>query len=641
VLRRLSLIIALVSFGALVSAGSASATTFTTNCANLQSTLDGATGAGDTVILTELCEAQSYTLPPTTNNLTIEGRDFLAAGPGGTAGYEHAGFDGLGISTSPALTSNSGANGVTLRNLQFAGYASEAVHILSLTSTNPYMIDGVDFVQNHDTTPFTGGALYLNVNAPGACPPAGLPITITNSQFRGNTSPGAPGGGSGGEGGGAGAHISLGCTNAGAGVPTVNLSNNIFSGNGLNAPSGQPRQGAGLWVSAAGSTSAKPIELTQSNNLFFNNTVHGSGTDFAGGGEFTEGANLTSTNDRFVGNELPGPSVNTVQSEGAGLATRNGGTCTAPGTTSSTMTNAVFARNTLVAPSGTGTGGEGAGIYAGCTVGTGGYDLTLLNSTVTANIAAGPGAVAGADGEATDHLHLLNSILTANPGGDDLSGFGASAGANADAAYSDVCTPGSTSPFAGPGNICANPALAFGIGNLDPNGSVHGDVRETPSSPTLDRGFNGFVSVTTDVFGGPRILPGKPGDSPIVDIGAAELKLPSNGFSIVGVRGKTLIVNLDSPGKVDVTQAGASSSRAVEAKKKKKSKLLLKPSSGSGGPGQVSIPLLLTKKGKQKLKRKGKVKIASTIKFTPNGGEANDRGTTLQIKGKKKKKKNK
>jgi hypothetical protein len=246
--------------------------------------------------------------------------------------------------------------------------------------------------------------------------------------------------------------------------------------------------------------------------------------------------------------------------------------------------------------------------------------------------------VAGADGEATDVLHLLNSILTGNSGGTDLGGFGASTGANADAANSDVCAPGSGSPFAGPANICADPAL------VNP---AAGDIKETASSPTLDKGFNDFVGVQTDVFGGPRILTSKPGDPPIVDMGAFEFKLPSNHFDIVGVQGRTLIVNLDTPGKVDVTQTGAATSKAaVEAKKKKKkkkkkSKLLLNPSSASGGPGQLAIPLLLAKKGNQTLKKKGKVSIAATVKFTPTGGEANSKGTSLQIKGKKKKKKKK
>ena len=56
------------------------------------------------------------------------------------------------------------------------------------------------------------------------------------------------------------------------------------------------------------------------------------------------------------------------------------------------------------APSGTGTGGEGAGVYAGCFPGGHGYHLTLVNSTVSGNTAAGPGAVSGVDGESTDFL---------------------------------------------------------------------------------------------------------------------------------------------------------------------------------------------------------------------------------------------
>lgn len=65
---------------------------------------------------------------------------------------------------------------------------------------------------------------------------------------------------------------------------------------------------------------------------------------------------------------------------------------------------------------------------------------------------------------------------------------------------------GETTPFAGTGNICADPALA-GVGT--------GDAHETASSPTIDAGSNALVpsGVTSDFFGQPRILVGKFGDA--------------------------------------------------------------------------------------------------------------------------------
>jgi hypothetical protein len=626
--RRLSLIVALASAGALIAASSASAATVSTDCAGFPGTLAAAT-PNETIVLTGLCTGQTNTIPAAATNLTIEG-----------ASTGTNGFNGLGTTTSPALNTTGSPNGLTLRNLIFENYAANAVRISTTVAGNPYVIDGVTFANNHTTTispSATGaGGLFINVFAFSACPATGPSITISDSTFSGNSGPGASGGAIG-TGGGGGAFVGLVCNNGG-GTPTVNVANSTFSGNAVNAPASTAREGGGLWIAAAGSTATHPLALNQSGNLFTGNSVSGSGSSYAGAGEFTAGAFIDSTGDRFIGNSLSSPTTSTTHSEGAGLSTRSGGDalspCTGPGGATSIARNLVAAGNTIGAPTGMAEAGEGAGIYAGCSIGTGGYNLTLINSTISGNQAPG-GGVGGVDGEATDVLILQNTIVEGNTGA-GFGGFGASPGANVNAANSDVCAPGGGSPFPGSGNICADPAL------VNP---AAGDVKETSSSPTLDAGSNGFVTTATDVFGGDRIRVSKPGDAAIVDIGAAEFKLPSNEFSIVGVQGRTLIVNVDSPGKVVVTQTGASSSRAVEAKKKKKRKkksnLLLHPSSASGGPGQVVIPLLLTKRANQKLKQKGKVSIAATVTFTPTGGEPKSKGTTLQIKGKKKKKKKK
>src|SRR2546423_920982 len=81
-------------------------------------------------------------------------------------------------------------------------------------------------------------------------------------------------------------------------------------------------------------------------------------------------------------------------------------------------------------------------------------------------------------GEPGDQLTLQNSILNGDSDGGELTGF-TGAGGSVTASYSDLCN--GSSPFAGTGNICANPALAS---------PATGDVHETSSSPTIDAGSN-------------------------------------------------------------------------------------------------------------------------------------------------------
>jgi len=623
VFRRLVLGLGVAALMGAASAPGASADVpVPANCGNFAATLAAAV-PGETIVLTGLCTGQSNALPAAASNLTIQG---AATGVNG--------FDGLDTTTTPALTSTGSAtNGVTLRNLVFENYGSVAVQIGTNTVGNPYLIDHVTFSNDHGTALQGGGGLFLNVFGFSACPTPGPSISISNSTFTSNSTAGSGPGVSGAEGGGGGAHIGLDCS-TGGGTPVVNVTGSTFAGNVVNGPATAPRQGGGLWVgSTLGSSTAKPLALTQSGNLFSGNSVTGSGATFAGGGEFTAGANLNSTADRFLANSLPGPSSSTVHSEGGGLSTRSGGSCTAALGVISTATNLVAAANTISAPSGTGTGGEGAGIYAGCVVGVGGYDLTLTNSSVSGNQATGTGAVAGVDGEATDLLHLRNTILFGNPGGADLDGFGASPGASVTAADSDVCAIGAGTPFAGAGNICADPLLV---------NAGAGDAHETSGSPTIDAGSNSFVgSTTTDVFGNPRVVPGRLGDAAIVDMGAAEFQLPpvppnpeppSNSFTLGKLKGKTLFVDVVSPGTVDVIQAGAGGSAAAAAAKK-----LLNTSSASGGPGTIAVALRLTKRAKQRLKTKGKVKLSASVTFTPAGGTANSEPAKLKIRKKTKK----
>ena len=600
----------------------ASANTLQADCSNFGTQLTAA-GAGDTIVLTGLCTSTnaSFILPGTAN-LTIQG---AASGTNG--------FDGTGVG-NPALTSGASPqpNGLTLQNLAFENYASSsAVNILTQNVGNPYAFVNDTFSNNSNPTG-DGGGLRIDAFAtfPNPCTLTGPTITVSGSTFANNSAVGVGFGPTGADGGGGGgALIDLECD---GGAPAISLTGNSFTGNTVPAGSGTFRGGGGLFVATGRHVTTSPVSLSQSGNLFSGNSITGSGASYDGGGEATLGANITSLGDRFVNNSLPGSASSSVSSEGGGLATRNGGGCLTSSGQTSQATNLVAAGNTIGAPSGTGTGGEGAGVYAGCTVGSGGYNLTLVNSTVSGNQASGTGAVAGADGETTDVLHLRNTILTGNLGGVDLGGFGSTDGANVDAANSDVCAIGSaTTPFAGMGNICAPPALVS-------SGPGSGNVLETDASPTIDAGSNAFIpSTPTDVFGLPRIVSGKVGDPPIVDMGAPEFPkpVPSNAFKVGKVKGKFLIVFVNAAGTVVVTQAGSSGREAVASKAGK----LLKRSSKSGGPKKVAVRLRLTKKAKKALRKKGKLKIKSQVTFTPTGGSANSKRATLKLKAKKKKKK--
>ncbi len=487
---------------AMLAPGARAATLLTT-CANFQNTLTSA-GAGDTIVLTGLCTTPNanFVLPATTN-LTIEG---AATGTNG--------FDGAGVS-SPALASpGGGTDGLTLSNLTFENYTSStAVQVTSTTTTtNEFVFSGDTF--SHDGGSGNGGGLSMTLFESGSCAFARAAVTLSNSTFSGDTA-GAPvtaqvdGGG--------GAFVDIECE---SGSVSANVTGNTFSGDSVKAPNNRAGYGGGLVIGPAGAhiIEASPVTLTQSGNLFTGNSITGTnGFEYAGGGEFVDGTNMTSTGDAFIGNSLPGPAALGESSEGAGLAAFGGGNCTnQPGGPTSQAGNLVAAGNTIGAPSGTATNAdaEGAGVYVGCAVGGSGYHMTLISSTVSGNTAPGTGAVAGVDGENIDFLNLQNTIVSGDNGGSELGGF--NSGANVTASSSDICAIGSsTTAFAGTGNICADPKL------VNPTA---GDVHETSASPTIDVGSNALVpgGLTTDYYGNPRIAVGRNPDPATVDIGAQE-----------------------------------------------------------------------------------------------------------------------
>lgn len=493
-MRRWSVVVLLVGvWAAGLAPAAAHAATRQATCSGQTSlqTVLAAAAPGDTIVLTGLCTGLS--LAVTKDNLTITG---AASGTNG--------FDGTGL-TSPALSGT--PNGLTLSNLTFENYGATAVRLSPTNPSNPYTFTDDTFSHNAPAAVGSGGGLSLLLQ--GAC--TGASVTITNSTFDANSTSTAGGGGGG-------AYLESACSTA----VTMTVDGSRFTNNSVHASTVNGANGGGLFVATGiRGVSTPALTLNQSGDVFSGNAVSGTGGSYAGGGEYTNGANLTSSGDGFINNTLPGPTASSGSSEGAGLATFGGGLCIVPTGVTSTASNLVAAGNTIGAPSspGTGNGVEGAGVYIGCSSSGGGYHMTLINSTISGNAAVGApaNAVAGIDGESIDHLQLDNTIVAGDTGGSELAGFGIGGGSGTVAAEgSDVCAAGSvTTPFSGTGNICAAPLL------VDP---AHGDVHETATSPTLDIGVNGdAASLTTDYYGRPRLELGRAGsNSALVDAGASE-----------------------------------------------------------------------------------------------------------------------
>jgi hypothetical protein len=273
-------------------------------------------------------------------------------------------------------------------------------------------------------------------------------------------------------------------------------------------------------------------------------------------------------------------------------------------------------------------------VYAGCqqTTGTGGFHLTLINSTVSGNSA--PGGAAGLDGESTDVLTLENSIVYGDTGtgSSEIGGFGG----GVTASHSDVCS--GTAPYAGAANICADPKLA---------GVATGDVHETASSPTIDAGSSALVpsGITTDFYGQTRIVATKQA-TPVVDIGAAEwqaLFTPSppppstvGSASVSGVK--------PLPGGVEVTVrcAGTASQSChgqvtvttieklkgshvlgvvASAKHRKQTVVVARAGYALRGGHSLTLKFKLNSKGRALLKRFGKLPVKVLITRTDQLGK--------------------
>lgn len=524
----------------------------TVNCAGLQSALSGAK-AGDKITLSELCKTGfPYKLPPVqmtlagtpgagfdggTNTVqlegssaapTIEGLIFenahgTAANSGGALTLNGA-PEGSTVTLAHDTFTNDVATGgegggarintasaaVTVSDSTFSGNSATGVGGALTVFATSANLSGDTFSGNSATGPASSGGALSAFSLGGT-------TALSSSRFTGNSANA--------EGGGA----LLTAEAAGIGIT---LNGNTFSHNVVSDPGGtniDPRGYLGGGLSLQGISTAS-TNVVQQGNIFDGNSVgfKAAAVSAMGGGESTTHVALQSTGDRFTNNTLQPPNAKEnakperVFGWGAGLSVAECGETTEPPPTipnvESTLTNAIVAGNTLQS----GPSANGAGVYIGFVCPNAYATLRVSDSTVTGNTVSGAsGPVAGISGGPHDVLALTNTIVFGDSGGPELGGFQGLAGVSA--TYSDVCS--GAAPFAGAGNICADPLLAG-------PGPGSADVRETAASPTLERGSNGLIpaGLGTDTFGGPRVLgPILCMASPaaIVDMGAVEYAYPA------------------------------------------------------------------------------------------------------------------
>ncbi|GAC1322192.1 MAG: hypothetical protein NVSMB25_16990 [Thermoleophilaceae bacterium] len=449
-------------------------------CTSIQTALDTVADGGTVTVDQGTYSNCSLTLP--SRSITLLGSGTGAIFDGGAAG------DRILTGTDVKQT--------TLRNLTFknstapAGRDGGAVFI---DGDSAPTVDHVQFSNNVAGGRGAGGGLAIDVFSTTGSPA----VTVSNSTFQSNKA-GSRGGGA-----------AITDENYQA-VMTPMVTGNLFTKNsltGLKAKSAFPDGvvGAGLELLEGGN--GQPT-ATQVGNVFDGNSIAApASSDLRGGGEHVGGFTLNSRNDRFTNNSLAAPPTD-QGAEGAGLAIEGQATiCSIPSRPASQGQNLVAAGNTIDATAGT--GAHGAGIYVGCFE-LGPATLKLFDSTVSGNQTGGSGATAGIFGGPLDQLALTNSIVKANSGGSDLSGFVSST-----AEFSDVCTSGGA-PFSGSGNICTDPLLvAPGPGSAD--------VHQVAASPTIDKGSNSLVpaGLTQDYEGNARITDGGSGHA-TVDMGAHE-----------------------------------------------------------------------------------------------------------------------
>jgi hypothetical protein len=527
---RRALPVAALAAAALTLIGAAPAAAV--SCANLQTALTGAT-AGSTVQLDagSQCTGTSYTLPSlaitfdgngstldggavntpvlagaavgatTIENLTVENGSLTNAGGGAGIRITEGSTptltnDKLFANHTTDISGNGNGGGVDILSTATSGTISITNSVfgsaaqpntasnngggLFVSGPPAVTLQGDTFTAN--TSDEAGGGAELD---PEGAAPA---LTLTQDSFSGNSSTIFGGG----------ASIDFAGASGGA-RPAATLTGDSFTSNVLSPGDGD-EDGAGLFITGFDGSGS----LSQQGDLFASNSMRTTLTRTIGeegAGEFAAGIPLTSTDDRFIGNQMT--SVTAADSlEGAGLAFEGCGAGGSGGGTPATLINAIAAGNTIPAPG----PASGSGVYVGgC--GSGNVALTLLDSTISGNTAAG-GGDGGLGGDLPDTLTARNSIVAGNGGSTDLNGF-----ASRTVDHTDICSFGVV--LAGAANECVSPAL------LNPFG---GDVHETTASPTIDAGANADVpaGLTTDALGAARISDGHSTGSAVVDEGAIE-----------------------------------------------------------------------------------------------------------------------
>lgn len=566
------------------AAPSANAALKNTDCDSLQDTIDAAAN-GDDIAITE---SECIFLTPLTLPSNRSAPFALTIRGGGLGTILDGGEFDTRILTGDVTAPN--VLDLTLKNLVFRHGSSptEGGGALRLRGNVGATLDGVRFVHNQAGPNKSGGAALIESSRGGttvvrnsafgdgslgsantagggggglAVNNTGTSIEVTDSDFDLNAA-GFGGGGlqlftsSGGAitlDGNRVAHNAAATGGGGAEIvgTDVTLRNSSFDENSLGGGPAPSVDGGGLRVSAGGIGGAS---LSQFDNRFRDNTVaQGTGPNFgaSGGGEAIAGfANITSRGDRLTNNGLPAP-LGTGEAEGAGLAMEG---CEAL----STDVAQLRAESLAVAGNSAPGAVEGAGVYVGCELAP--TALTLLDSTVSGNVANAQGSVGGVAGDGDDSLTLRNSIVTGNPGGADVAGFVSRTVTN-----SDACAAGGAAPLTGAGNICAAPKLV----NSGPGAA---NVHQTAASPTRDRGSNLAVpaALELDYDGQRRIL------GPAVDMGVDEfvdrVRPALNGFvatprRFVAGSGSTLLsFRLSEPARITFRVASVKPGRRVNGR---------------------------------------------------------------------------
>lgn len=481
---------AFLTAGTALPGGRLAAATRTTNCENLQATLDSSL-PGDVVVLEEgaVCHGH-FDLPA--SSITLEG-----AGTGATLDGELA--DGSRAQILFAY----GSGDVTIRNVTFRnGYSYGSGGAVLLFREGAVTIENSEFENNQADV--NGGAVYIESFA----------AVRTNLALRGNSfgpSSDAVLGNTSGSQGGAVSIFTTGLVEltgnafsgnqageAGGGAAVTVLdgphvvAGNLFQSNRLTAAE-VTGAGAGLYMSMFDATDPTlSATLRQANNQFIGNAIDTETSVSYGAGEFVRGFVVESTADRFVRNRLAGP--------GAGAAFRHEGPAAE-----------MRARNLVVG------GNEIPNGHAA--ISFEGSALDITNATVAANAAV---ESAGVEGGLQSTLRLANSIVYGNAGaGNEIGGF-----ATVLASHSDVCMGGA--PYPGVSNLCDNPRLVA---------PENGDVHQTYESPTIDAGSTSEVppDVTSDYEGDAIVMDGDGNGTAVVDIGADEAPFVARDTDLDGV----------------------------------------------------------------------------------------------------------